>query len=149
MRWWLPAIVWAALIAVFSSDSFSADNTSHFIVPLLKWLLPSASPATLHLLHHYIRKLGHLSEYFVLSIWVFRAIRGRLSGWRVEWAITALVASAGWAGLDELHQAFVPSRGPSMHDVLIDVCGAAVAQVLVGLVSLFRSRRMTPAAAAQ
>lgn len=95
---------------------------------------------TLEELHHLIRKCGHLSEYFVLSILVFRALRGSKTGWSWKWALAALVIAAAYAASDEFHQIFVPGRTASPWDVLIDTCGALLAQIVIFLLSL-RSRR--------
>ena len=141
LRWWWPVLVWAALIVGFSTDAFSGEHTSRVILPILRWLFPHAAAATLARLHHLIRKAAHVGEYFVFSLLLVRGVRGERSGWRAEWALAALAIAAGWAGLDELHQAFVPSRGPSMRDVLIDVCGAAAGQLAFAAAVLFRLRR--------
>jgi hypothetical protein len=50
-----------ALISLGSTDVLAADETSRFIVPFLRWLLPGAAPATLDLVHGAIRKLGHVT----------------------------------------------------------------------------------------
>lgn len=133
-------LVWAALIVGFSTDAFSGAHTSRVILPILRWLFPHAALATLVRAHHLIRKASHVCEYFIFSLLLVRGVRGGRSGWRVEWALAALAIAAGWAGLDELHQTFVPSRGPSMRDVLIDVCGAAAGQLAFAAVALIRWR---------
>jgi VanZ family protein len=143
LRWWWPALAWAALTAGFSTDSFSVENTSAFIVPFFRWILPGAAPETLALLHHLIRKCAHLGEYFLLSLLILRGVRAERGGWRVEWAIWAVSITTGWAALDELHQAFVPSRGPSLMDVLLDACGAAAAQVVCAAIARVRARTRT------
>lgn len=140
LRWWWPALVWAALIFGFSTDSFSGEHTSRFILPLLQWLFPTAQPGTLEGAHFLIRKCAHVGEYFLLSLLLLRGIRGARRGWRLEWAIAAVAAAAGWAALDELHQSFVPSRGPSMADVLIDATGAFAGQLAFAAAALLRSR---------
>jgi len=145
LRWWWPAFLWAAVIASFSTDAFSAEHTSRLILPFLHWLLPSLRGKTLLMLHHHIRKAAHVGEFFVLSLFLVRGIRAGRRGWNIAWALTAVAIAAGWAGLDELHQAFVPSRGPSMRDVLIDVTGAVLAQIIFAWV--IRLRENTPPAA--
>lgn len=127
-QWW-PAIVWAVVIWAFSTDAFSALSTSRFILPILKWLLPGASAKTLSVLHGSIRKAGHLAEYFVLSLLVLRGVRGKFSGWRWTWGLATLAMVASYASLDEVHQLFVPSRGASVLDVLLDTTAGALAQV--------------------
>ncbi len=140
LRWWWPALVWAGLIFNFSTEAFSGERTSRFFIPLLHWLFPSAASETLEQLHTLIRKSAHVGEYFLFSLLLFRGDRGPRSGWRLEWAIRAVAMAAGWAGLDELHQAFTPSRGPSLIDVLIDALGAAAGQVVFAASVFFRAR---------
>ncbi len=141
LRWWWPALVWAALVTCFSTDSFSAQHTSRILIPFLHWLFPRAQWSTLAWVHHLIRKGAHVTEYFILSLLLTRGIRGARRGWRLHWAIAALAMAAGWAGLDELHQAFVPSRGAAMSDVLIDACGAAAGQIAFAAMAARREAR--------
>jgi VanZ family protein len=130
---WLPAIAWACLISFLSTDVFSSDHTSRFIIPVLHVLIPQASAETLELLHAIIRKSAHLTEYFIFSILLMRALRGQERGWKLRWAIWAVVLAAGYASLDEFHQSFVPSRTASPWDALLDTVGASVAQIVLWL----------------
>ena len=129
LKAWLPAIAWAAVISGLSTDTFSAQNTSRIIVPVLRWLLPFASSATIEALHGLIRKSAHFTEYFVLSVLLLRGLRGENRGWTLRWAIWAVLISAGYAALDEFHQSFVPSRTASPWDATLDTVGATAAQV--------------------
>lgn len=138
---WLPAIVWAILISWASTDFFSASHTSRYILPALHWLFPHASAETLDWLHFLIRKSAHLTEYFVFSFLLLRAMRGEHRGWRIRWAIVALMIAAGYSALDEFHQSFVPSRTASPWDSLLDTSGAAIAQVLLWLWFRVRTRK--------
>jgi VanZ family protein len=141
---WLPAIVWACVISSLSTDTFSSEHTSVFIIPVLHWMFPHASAETLELMHAFIRKTAHLTEYFMLSIFLMNGLmhglRGKDRSWRLHWAIWAVAIAAGYAALDEFHQSFVPSRGPSAWDVLLDTTGAAVAQIVLWLWQLSRMR---------
>ncbi|HET7106133.1 MAG TPA: VanZ family protein [Candidatus Acidoferrum sp.] len=130
LTYWLPAIGMAILISGFSTEYFSGEHTSRIILPALRWLFPSATPDTLLLLHFGIRKAAHITEFGFFSIAVFRGIRGERQGWRPEWALIALFMAAGYAGLDEWHQSFVPMREARFRDVLIDSTGAVLAQAL-------------------
>jgi VanZ family protein len=103
------------------------------ILPLLAWFFPHAKLATLMAAHLFIRKSAHFFEYFLFSLLVLRGVRAGRAGWRWAWPLTVMAVAAGYAALDELHQAFVPSRGPSMYDVLLDTVGAGVAQILAAL----------------
>jgi len=130
---WLAAIAWAALISFLSTDSFSSGHTSRFIIPVLHWIFPGASVSTLELMHAVIRKTAHLTEYFIFSLLLLRALRGKERGWKLRWAIYAIAIAAGYSALDEFHQSFVPSRTASPWDSLIDTVGASVAQIAAGL----------------
>lgn len=128
LRRWGPAILWAAVIWTFSTRAFSAEQTSRFIFPLLRWLLPHATTETLALLHGLLRKCGHLTEYFIFSLLVLRGVRGGRPGWRLAWGVAVVLIAAGYAALDEFHQSFVPERTASPWDLLLDSAGAVIAQ---------------------
>ena len=147
MRWvtrWGPALVWAAVISSFSTSLFTAENTSRVIVPILHWIFPHASPTTLFEMHHLIRKSAHFIEYFILSLLILRGIRGEKRELHLRWALIAILIVAGYASLDELHQAFVPGRTAAVTDVLLDTTGGAAAQIVTALFVLWsrvRDRR--------
>ena len=130
---WVPALLWAILISYASTDAFSASHTSRFIIPVLHLLFPFASAETLERAHFVIRKTAHFSEYFIFSLFLMRGMRGRDHGWKLRWAIWAVVIAAAYSALDEYHQSFVPSRTASPWDSMIDTTGAVAAQVLLWL----------------
>jgi VanZ family protein len=142
LRAWLPAILWAVVISLASTDTFSSDHTSRFILPFLHWSLPYASEETLERLHFVIRKLGHLSEYFVFGAILFRSIRSQHRGWNVKWALLAIAIAAVYSGLDEFHQSFVASRTASPWDSMLDTMGAAAAQAAAWLWFRLTDNRM-------
>lgn len=139
-RWW-PALAWAIVIFVFSTSAFTSDNTGRIIIPILHWLMPRAATATLFEIHHVIRKCGHFTEYFILSLLVLRGIRAGRRNSRIVWALAAIAIVACYASLDEFHQIFVPGRTPAVADVLLDTIGGICAQIVVALVI---SRKNTP-----
>jgi VanZ family protein len=126
VRYWMPAIVWMAIIFLGSTDMLSAEHTSRFLVPFLRWFDPQISLAALDQIQFAIRKLGHLTEYAILAMLLWRALRGGVR-WPMKMSLLFLVAalaSAIFAASDEFHQSFVPSRTGSPNDVMIDICGA-------------------------
>jgi VanZ family protein len=140
MRWlklWWPALLWAVVISLLSTDLFTADNTGHFIVPILHWLFPQASVETLDFMHFMIRKSAHFVEYFVLSLLILRGIRAGRQGARFGWAIAAIALVGSYAALDEFHQSFVPGRTAAVADVVLDTSGGIAAQVIAALVMLW------------
>jgi VanZ family protein len=131
LKYWLPAILVAILITIFSTHYFSSEQTGRVIIPVLRWLFPSASHRALHLMHVGIRKLAHITEFAAFSIAVFHGVRGNRAGWRFDWAVYTVLIAVAYAGLDEWHQSFVPLREARVRDVVIDATGALLAQVLV------------------
>jgi VanZ family protein len=141
---WLPVVVWALLIYGSSTSRFASPETSRFIIPILHWLLPSAAPETLDLLHEFARKCVHFVNYFVLGLLLFRALRGPNRGWALRWALLAILLAFTYAASDEYHQSFEAGRGPSAMDALLDTAGASTAQAI--LWAFLRTReRLAPA----
>lgn len=136
IRRWLPVIVWAIVISAFSTHAFTADNTGRLIIPLLRWFFPHASLQSLERMHFFVRKSGHFTEYFILSLLILRGIRAGRKEVRLAWMAIALLAVASYASLDEFHQRFVPSRTAAVSDVVLDTIGGTFAQLAAGLVLL-------------
>jgi VanZ family protein len=138
--YWLPALLWAALVLLASSDFFSSRNSGDWIGEIIMRVIGHPLPTRqFNIIHFLIRKSAHVTEYFILGALLFRAARGDRGGWRGRWALTALALAAGVATIDEWHQLFVPSRTGTALDVLLDGAGAAAAQ----LVARFRGYRVS------
>jgi VanZ family protein len=120
---WLPVVVWGVVIFIMSTSAFSAFNTSRFIEPILRWIFPLASAATITVLHALVRKSAHFTEYGVL-FWLL--MRGPMAGR----PYTALAVCVAYAFLDEGHQMFVAGRTPSLWDVALDSTGALFSRFL-------------------
>jgi len=129
------------LIFAGSSDALSAEHTSRFLVPFLRWLDPKISFETIATIHFTLRKFGHFTEYFVLAALLWRALRGTFNAlpWKLISGVTFLVAAA-FAASDEFHQSFVPSRTSTFHDVMIDCVGAICAVAVCALLSKLREQ---------
>jgi len=132
LRAWWPALLWAAIIFTASTDTFSSAHTSRIIEPFLRWLIPSISDDRVDLIHFYIRKSAHFSEYFIFFLLLYRGIRGNRRGWHWSWALGAWFGAAAYSALDEIHQSFIASRHASPWDSLLDSTGA-----VFGLFALF------------
>jgi|SRR3954469_3666102 VanZ family protein len=142
LNFWLPALVWMTVIFSASSDNMSFEHSSRVIGPLLRWLMPNLSAEATHAIVVFIRKLAHLTEFALLGILCYRALRHDQDhhqyGWRWSTASLALGISAAYACTDEIHQMFVPSREASLRDVLIDTSGAALGLFLLWI--FFRTK---------
>lgn len=126
---WLPVVVWALVISGLSTDAFSGEHTGAVLLPVLRFLLPTAAPETLRAVHEVVRKIAHPTEYAILGWLLARALDqpGRSAA---ALAALAIAFAAAYASLDELHQLFVPSRTAALGDVLLDTTGAAVGAAL-------------------
>jgi VanZ family protein len=123
LKYWLPVLLWMIFICVSSTDLMSAEHTSRFIGPFLRWFSPDITEATVASVQLVVRKCAHVTEYAILASLLFRALCQGRDHFRRAAAI-ALAISAISAALDEFHQSFVPSRTGSPYDVAIDIAGA-------------------------
>src|SRR2546423_6993198 len=137
-------VLWAALIFFFSSSFFSASHTSAVLRPLLTWLFPHLSEATLAFVHFFIRKTAHFTEYAILAVLAARAFRTSSRALlRDGWFWISLVFVVAYALSDEFHQSFVPTRTASIYDSMIDSAGGLSALFLIAIRS--RSARLSKA----
>ena len=91
---------------------------SHWVRDILAYIFqrePSGSDSG----HGLLRKLAHFTEFACLGAlfaWLFTLIHKPV--------IIAMACGVSVAAIDETIQHFVPGRGPSVRDVLIDTAGA-------------------------
>ncbi|OGS20815.1 MAG: hypothetical protein A3J83_07825 [Elusimicrobia bacterium RIFOXYA2_FULL_40_6] len=102
---WLPVLLWCWLIFFLSS-------------------IPNLRVEAFGFWDLVFRKCAHITEYGILAFFFFRAFRGRLYFWPG-------FLSFVYASTDELHQLFVPTRGPSLVDILVDTSGAVIMLVII------------------
>lgn len=131
---YLPLVVWLVFISVASSDSFSANNTSRIIGPVVLWLFPNTTPETLAVVHFIVRKIAHFTEYAILAYLAARAFRtSPRPALANRWFLAAFALVIVYALLDEYHQTFVPSRTASIYDSFIDMTGGLVTLLVLRL----------------
>lgn len=134
-----PPAAWACFVLFASSSNFSAPNTSRIIRPLLLWLFPDISEASLAYVHFLVRKAAHFTEYAVLALLAARAFRtSHKDKLRRRWWLAAFALVACVALTDEYHQSFLPTRTGTVYDSLLDMAGGATA---LACVSLWLARR--------
>jgi len=144
LKYWLPVLVWMAVIFTASSDVHSYEHSSRIIAPLLRWLFPHISGDTVDWVVFLARKCAHVTEYSILALLLWRAFRRpdkiRPRPWSWREAGLVLVVVAAYSATDEFHQIFVPTRTPAVHDVVIDTLGGAAGLFLLWLVGRWRKR---------
>lgn len=124
---WLPPLLWCGLI--FYLSSIPSLGTGWGIWDFI------------------LRKIAHMVEFGVLVLLVARALRRTWSALAPA-GVTALASafSVLYAASDEFHQMFVPGRGPSVKDVVIDACGVALALLLSRRMARLRRGRILASA---
>jgi VanZ family protein len=142
LRYWLPLLVWMAVIFSASADTQSTEHTSRFLEPFLRWLNPNISAEAIDAVRWCVRKTAHMLEFALLAWLVWRALRRpkrldpRPWSWKIAGATLGIVLL--YAATDEFHQGFVPNRTGSIKDVGIDTAGGALG---LSLVYFFYQRR--------
>ena len=143
-KYWLPVLIWMALIFSASSDSHSYEHSSRFVEPFLHWLFPQMPEAQVKEFHLVIRKCGHLTEYAVLALLLWRAVRRPVkndpSPWIWPEAGLALAIVFLYGASDEFHQIFVPTRTAQVSDVFIDTAGGAASLLALWMIGRWRKR---------
>jgi VanZ family protein len=144
-KYWLPLLIWMMVIFSASGDSQSFQRSSRIIGPLMHWLFPQMSQPDIDHVVTFARKCAHLTEYAILALLFWRAIRQPFRAdprpWSWPQAVTAVVFVALYAATDEYHQSFVPGREGSVRDVLIDTLGAALGMLCLWQIWNWRRRK--------
>jgi VanZ family protein len=143
VKHWLPVFGWLALMFFGSTDLMSAEHTSRFIGPFLRWLDPAISAWTVIRIQDFVRKAAHVVEYAVLASLLYRAlVNGFFVGRKMRSAAVALLICVTFAATDEYHQSFIPSRTASVRDAGIDCCGAVLGLSICFLFGLGNPARL-------
>lgn len=138
---WVPVAIMCIAIFLFSQDANSGRHSEE----VLRWLLETAGVYSRHLLavlNGPFRKLAHVIVYFLLGGLSYRGFSYGRNGFARGAAARSLLFSFVYACTDEYHQSWIPGRGPSPRDVMLDTAAAFLAIVLVWLFT--RTRRHPP-----
>ncbi len=163
LRAWLPTLLWLCVLALFSTDLFSAEHTGSILQKILHALFGRVSHEAFQQIHVFIRKAAHFCSYGLLSALAFFSWRATLplpqnapkepappsqlaqhrrnpgalvptrARWTLRWALLGILTAFIAGSLDEFHQSFVPSRTSNFHDVLLDTAGALFFQLVIAL----------------
>lgn len=93
------------------------------------------------ILHNFIRKCAHFSEYFLLGASVAVYIRLNIKGPWYKILIYAAAFCMLYAVTDEIHQCFIPGRTPKIFDVFVDTSGAAAGAAVLSAIQSGRNKK--------
>ncbi|PAB59384.1 VanZ family protein [Anaeromicrobium sediminis] len=130
---WTLVILWMGLIFSLSNQVTNESNglskrVTEIIIKTVGQIIPigiesSTTTDLVSQFNHIIRKFAHGGVYFVLGILVLKALYvSGVKGYKAF--IFAFIICILYAISDEIHQFYVPGRGPQVRDVCIDSFGA-------------------------
>src|SRR5438034_6685904 len=90
LKYWLPVLLWLGVMFVGSTGLLSAEQTSRFFVPFLRWLKPDISAEALAQIHFVVRKLGLIFEYALLAMLLWRARDWRKDNGNKHWRVVCV-----------------------------------------------------------
>lgn len=147
--WGMVAACMLAIFLFSAQTSGESVNTSNSVIEKLATILnpafaeldAEAQDQLYSMYSHIVRKAAHFSIYAALGFLVSLALCNyplRLS--RV--LLYALGICTAYAVTDEIHQIFVPGRGPGVWDVAIDAGGAFFGScIIICIAALVRRRK--------
>ena len=144
LRAWIPTLLWLCVLTLFSTDTFSAEHTGSVLWKILHALFGTRFDAHFQEIHFFIRKSAHFCSYGFLGALAFFSWRTTFPApprWTWRWCLLGLLVAVAAGSMDEFHQRFVPSRGSSVRDILIDTIGAIFFQLAIALWIGWRERR--------
>lgn len=107
---WLPVICWAGLIYSLSGiPNLKSDLEFDFL----------------------LRKIAHITEYFILTFLLMRAFRHTFRLSMLDLIIYPSAAAMIYAASDEYHQSFITGRRGDVKDIMIDALGIAALYIAV------------------
>ncbi len=135
---WAVTAAWPLTISLLSTGAYGGSVTGWLLGQILFSLHIHLAPQTVEIIHFFIRKLAHCTEYAIFGLLLYHSFEPRHpEDWNARSAFAALVAAGLFSLLDEFHQRFVPGRTPSLVDCGIDTTGA-----LLGLVFFYAATHL-------
>ncbi|MBO5550706.1 MAG: VanZ family protein [Lachnospiraceae bacterium] len=130
----IPAVLWMGMIYWFSAQPADISTEESFtlasqIVEFYAGFSGMEEPVQLQMsltIEPFLRKAAHMSEYALLAVLLYSALKGLHISYRRA-ALISLLICILYSCTDEWHQTFVFGRSGSIRDVIIDTLGAAVA----------------------
>jgi VanZ family protein len=139
---WFLVIAWMVIIFIFSNQPGDvSDENSKFVMYIFNLIGLDLNSFFGDLANFVVRKGAHFTEYFILYMLLYSALKENFNFKKV--LIFSIIAVFLYACSDEYHQSFVPGRGPSFRDVLVDTSGGMLG-VIVTYVNTRLTKRFRP-----
>ncbi len=125
-------IIWGLVIFTFSnSDAESSNNISkgliNEVIEVFSNIFDINDKEIEELtisLNRPVRKLAHMTEYFILALLIFNALR--IFKYKGNKYILTLIICFIYSIFDEYHQTFISGRTGQFIDCIIDITGSSL-----------------------
>lgn len=140
--------IWTAVLILYVGFIFSNSLTpgeessaqSGLALEIARRLLAAVGLGHVGITEHFIRKLAHFGEYFVLGVLIQQVVRGFVperSRWIPLWLLTGILVPL----CDETCQLFTEGRSGQISDVWLDISGVICGSLLyMGCYAAIRAR---------
>ena len=143
----IRGILITALIAIFvtifgfsnqnaETSSGLSQKVANFvveIVPSIKNMPEQEKEEVVDRIESVVRKIAHYSIYTIVGI-LLMSLMSTYKLKELDRIAVSLIIGVIYASTDEIHQAFVPGRGPLVTDVILDSIGVLTGICIVLLV---------------
>ncbi|MFN0203426.1 MAG: VanZ family protein [Bacteroidia bacterium] len=121
IRYALPALLWMGLIFLFSHHpKHETEKYSKLVIAFLQFLHIDLNEMTMGGGTFLVRKLAHVTEYFILFLFVSRAQKHYFPTLS---SLYLMLFCLLYAASDEYHQTFIFGRVGCLSDVGVDMLG--------------------------
>lgn len=129
----LLIVIWLLVIFLFSNqDGSTSTLLTNGILEKYLFFVDS------DIFFMIIRKMAHITEYFILGILVLNFINEFKIDKKI---IISILICFILASFDELHQLFIPDRTGCLLDVFIDMIGASLGILILSLIKNHKKQR--------
>ena len=151
----IRTILIVALIGTFSiifgfsnQDSKTSGGISQKVTEFIIKFIPSIQQKeenqreeVIDIIESVIRKIAHFSIYTLVGF-LLMSLMGTYKIKEINQIGTSLIIGVIYASTDEIHQAFIPGRGPQITDVMLDSLGVLTG-IFISMLLIEIIRRIT------
>ena len=136
---WILLIGWMIFIFIMSNQPGDVSSSqSDFVVMIFNFLGIDLNSYLGDLATFIVRKAAHFTEYLILFTLAYRVAVLYYDKKKAKLYMVIFVFL--YACTDEIHQAFIPDRGPAFKDVLIDTSGGIFGALIISILEKVRRK---------